>query len=99
MPISPEILSKELLVALEIYEATEKTKEPIHFNSLVDRMAGRASRATVSRSLDMLFDQGIVRAEWITRKDGRYIRSLTIAGEARDFLKEIHKRIAKHGRT
>lgn len=87
------LLSKELLVAREIYEATQVDKqEPMYFNKLVERMKQRklASRATVSFALDMLFDQGVVRAEWGQTKDGKHVRNLTIAGEAEKFVKAIY---------
>jgi hypothetical protein len=87
------LLSKELLVAREIYEATHVDKQdPMYFNQLVERMGQRklASRATVSFALDMLFDQGIVRAEWTQTKDGKHVRGLTIAGEAEKFVKAIY---------
>lgn len=96
MKYDPKILSKEIVVAVEILAASEESDDPIHFNSLVERLEAKkfASRTTVSRALDMLFDQGIVRAEWVQRKrDGRHIRALTIAGEAQGFIKEIHQRM------
>jgi DNA-binding transcriptional ArsR family regulator len=89
-----KLLSKELLVAREIYEATivEKRK-PVYFNQLVERMKERklASRATISFALDMLFDQGIVRADWTRTEDGKHVRGLTIAGEAEQFVRAIYE--------
>lgn len=93
--ITDNILSKELLVATEIHAAYLESDKPVHFNQLVTRLEGRVARITVSRALDMLFDQGIVRAEWVTRDDGRYVRQLTIAGEAKDFIAKIHDRIRR----
>lgn len=91
-PTRLDLLSKELLVAREIFAAQIKN-EPVYFNRLVDELEGRrlASRSTVSKALDMLFDQGIVRADWVRRDDGKFIRSLKIAGEAKKFIEAIYK--------
>jgi DNA-binding transcriptional ArsR family regulator len=89
-----ELLSKELLVAREIYAATRIEKSgPVYFNALVERLRRKrlASRATVSKALDMLFDQGIVRADWGTNQDGKHVRMLRIAGEAENFVRSIYK--------
>lgn len=88
-----KLLSRELLVAREIYKATVVEKRhPVYFNQLVERMKERrlASRATVSFALDMLFDQGIVRADWTQTEDGKHVRGLKIAGEAEKFVKAIY---------
>jgi DNA-binding transcriptional ArsR family regulator len=89
-----ELLSKELVVAREIYAATRIEKGgPVYFNLLVDRLQAKklASRATVSKALDMLFDQGVVRADWATNRDGKHVRALRIAGEAENFVRSIYK--------
>lgn len=93
VPNRLELLSKELIVARAIYAArVEKDPEPMYFNRLVGILEERklASRATVSKSLDMLFDQGIVKADWQKRKDGKYVRALKIAGEAQSFVEAIY---------
>lgn len=92
---SPEILSKELLVAREILLVEKSGHGPVYFNQLVSRLEGIASRATISSALDMLFDQGIVKAEWTNRTDGRHVRALSIAGEARSFVEVICKRTSR----
>jgi len=93
MPISTDLLSNELRVATEIHAATVEGKEPVHFNSLVARLKDVMARATVSRSLDMLFDQGVVKAEWVQRADGRHVRQLSIAGENQEFVKRIYEKV------
>ncbi|HTP54466.1 MAG TPA: hypothetical protein VML94_05860 [Thermoplasmata archaeon] len=94
LPTKLDLLSTELLVAREIF-AVKATKdpEPMFFNRLAESLSkrGLASRATVSKSLDMLFDQGIVKADWMKRGDGKYVRALTIAGEAQNFIEAIYK--------
>jgi hypothetical protein len=91
---SPELLSKELLVAREIQLASkEDPGEPVYFNMIVDRLTkqGLAVRGTVSKALDILFDQGVVRAEWKQTKDNKHVRALYIAGEAKQFVDAIVK--------
>lgn len=92
-----ELLSKELLVAREIYAAQIEGGGPMYFNRLVEDLQARhlASRGTVSRALDMLFDQGIVRADWTRRPDGKYVRGLTIAGESQKFVEAIYKHTSR----
>lgn len=88
-----ELLSKELVVAREIYAATRVEKGgPVYFNLLVNRLQTKklASRATVSKALDMLFDQGIVRADWGVNLEGKHVRALRIAGEAENFVRAIY---------
>ena len=94
LPTKLELLSTELLVARTIFAArATRDPEPMYFNRLAEILSkdGLASRATVSKSLDMLFDQGIVKADWQKRSDGKYVRSLTIAGEAQKFIEAIYK--------
>lgn len=90
-PFSPDILSRELLVAREIRVAeTEEGAGPVYFNMLVERLKGKgASRATISKALDILFDQGVVTAEWTTTPEGTHVRGLKIAGEAQSFVDEV----------
>jgi hypothetical protein len=94
IPNRIELLSKELVVARVIYAAEfENDPEPMFFNRLVSILESKhlASRATVSKSLDMLFDQGILKADWQKRPDGKYVRGLEIAGEAKKFIEAIYK--------
>jgi hypothetical protein len=90
---SPNVLSKELLVAREIKLAAKEGLDPVYFNLIVERLAGRnlAVRATVSKALDVLFDQGIVKAEWKQTTQGKHVRALTIAREAEQFVDAIIK--------
>jgi DNA-binding transcriptional ArsR family regulator len=98
LPTRLELLSTELLVAREIYASQlSKGAEPMFFNRLSETLTerGLASRGTVSKALDMLFDQGIIKAEWKQRSDGKYVRALTIAGEAQKFVEAIYKHTSK----
>lgn len=90
---SPKLLSKELLVAREIQIARDDGVSPVYFNLIVQRLEkdGLAVRATVSKALDVLFDQGIVKAEWSKTAEGKHVRALTIAREAQQFVEAILK--------
>lgn len=88
---SPQLLSKELLVAREIQLAKQEGLDPVYFNLIVERLSKQklAVRATVSKALDVLFDQGIVRSEWKETVDHKHVRALSIAKEAQDFVNNI----------
>jgi DNA-binding transcriptional ArsR family regulator len=80
-------LSKELLVAKVIFDSQEAHRL-LSFDELVDRLSELASRPTVSRALDALFDKGVVQAEW-KELEGESVRLLEIAGEAKEFVRLV----------
>ena len=89
------VLSKELIVAAEIYRLSEVEREDVYFSRLVENLRGKervSSPATVSKALDVLFDLGMVFAEWKQLRSGRWARVLKIAGESRNFIKSIYER-------
>ena len=83
-----EVLSPDLKVACKIYECETK-KEEIWFSKLVDALEGDVSRTTISKSIDKLFDLGIIDGEWKKVKT-RWYRVFKIAGEASVFIKNIY---------
>ena len=87
-----DLLSNELRIGVEIYRATEEKKEPIYFTLLTNRMKSVMSRSTVSKSIDILFDLGMLRADWET-VGGNWARTLKIANEARSFFKKISEEV------
>ncbi len=90
-----KLLSKELLVASEIYRLSEIENEEVYFSKLVDILSEKrkASSATINKSMDILFDLGMIYAEWGKLKNGRWARILRIAGESKEFIKGIYKEI------
>lgn len=87
-----DLLSKELLVARKIYELTvENDTGPMYFNRLVGELDEHISRATISIALDMLFDEGLVTAEWDRLPNGKHVRALKITKEAEKFVKAIYQ--------
>ena len=80
--------SLDFLIACIIRES-EKKDNPIWFNKLENVLKGRASRATISKNLDKLFDYGIVNGAWDTNNNGDWVRTLHISGEATELMNKI----------
>ena len=93
------LLSKELIVASEIYRLTEIEKEEVYFSKLAKILSKekKASSATINKSLDILFDLGMIYAEWGKLENGKWARLLKIAGESKDFIKRIYEEIYTSG--
>lgn len=90
-----DLLSKELRIGVEIFRANEERKEPIYFTSLTERMKENVmSRSTVSKSIDILFDLGMLRADW-EMVEGTWARTLKIANEAKSFFKKLSDEVEK----
>ena len=82
------LLSPELKVCYVIYEFTNLKGKRIWFNKIVKILENEISRSSVSKSLDKLFDLGIIDGKW-ELADGKWSRSFNIAGEANEFVKSI----------
>ena len=90
------VLSKELIVAAEIYKLTEVENKEVYYSRLVENLKGKekvSSSATISKALDVLFDLGMVFAEWKQLKNGRWARVLRIAGESKSFIKSVYDKV------
>jgi hypothetical protein len=90
-----KILSKELIVASEIYRLTEIEKQTAYFSKLSKVLSEKrkVSPATLNKSLDILFDLGMIYADWEKLENGRWARVLKIAGESKAFIKGIYEEI------
>jgi len=91
-----KMLSKELIVAAEIFRLSEKEKEKVYFLKLVENLKGKdkvKSPATISKAMDVLFDLGMVYAEWEKLENGKWARVLKIAGESKTFIESIYNEI------
>lgn len=91
-----KVLSKELIVAAEIYRLTDVDHEEVYYSKLVENLKGRdkvSSSATISKALDVLFDLGMVFPEWKRLENGRWARDLKIAGESKNFIKSIYEKV------
>ncbi len=89
-----DLLSNELRIGVEIFRANEERKEAIYFTSLTERMKDVMSRSTVSKSIDILFDLGMLRADW-EMVEGTWARTLKIANEAKSFFKKLSDEVEK----
>jgi len=94
------ILSKDLIVAMEIYKYSDnKTgrEEPIFFSKLVVNLEGKVSRSTISKSIDRLFDLGIIDGSW-EKVDSRWTRVFKISGEASSLIGALYESQIEPGR-
>ena len=94
MPDKEGMLSKELMVATAIYRISKLDGDVVYYSKLVKHLEGKLSTATIKKSLDILFDLGMVFAEWKKHPDtGRWVRALTIAGESSEFIERIYREV------
>jgi hypothetical protein len=94
--MNDKVLSKELIVAAEIYRLTDVAHEEVYYSKLVENLKGKekvSSSATISKALDVLFDLGMVFAEWKQLENGRWARVLKIAGDSKTFIKSIYENV------
>ena len=92
MPIKREILGKDLEVALQIFDISNKKKEEIYLSKLVKILDGRISRNRISQALDRLFDDGILTAEF-KKVDTKWARVYHVSGEAEGFIEDIYHQV------
>lgn len=81
-------MSLDFLIACVIRES-EIRGEPIWFNKLEKILEGKASRSTISKNIDKLFDYGIISGEWDKNSEGNWIRNFHISGEASALVTKI----------
>ena len=84
-----QVLSSDFLVCTKIYEFN-KNGEDIWFSKLVKSMNGNPSQSTISKSVDKLFDRGMIDGDW-KKVDGRWIRTFKITGEFEGFVKGLYE--------
>ena len=83
-----QVFSNDFQVCLKIYEFNQKG-EKIWFSKLVKEMNGTPTQSTISKSLDKLFDRGMIDGEW-ERVDGYWTRTLKVTGEFTGFVRGIY---------
>lgn len=88
------VLSTDLKICHAILDAEEKESKT-WFSKLVRTLEKDASRATISKSIDKLFDLGMIDGNW-EKVDGKWTRTFTITGEARDFIKKMYRNTTGH---
>ncbi len=89
-----DLLSNEFKVAAQIYECNDKN-EIIWFSKLAELLSSYMSPATVMKSLRMLSDWGVIKAEYGATDKGRAGRLLFIAGESKSAIKEVYENFWK----
>jgi predicted transcriptional regulator len=87
--VSRGVLSTDLKICVAIYDHNQR-KDPIWFSKLVDEFKGESSRATISKSIDKLFDLGMIDGKW-EKVESRWTRTFVIAGEAEDLVKKLYE--------
>ena len=82
-----DMLSLDLKICMKIYDL-ERKKEKVWLGKLVRILSNDASKVTISKTVDRLFDLGIVDGKW-EEVEGKWTRVLTVAGEAEGFIKSV----------
>ena len=86
-----KILSKEEIVALKICNYN-KNGAKIYFSKLAHILEDEISRGTISKIIDKLFDLGMITAKW-ENENGKWMRSLYVAGEYKEYFKNLSDNI------
>ena len=84
-----EVLSNDFLVCTKIYEFN-KNNEDIWFSKLVKSMNGSPSQSTISKSIDKLFDRGMIDGDW-KKVEGGWTRTFKITSEFEGFVKGLYE--------
>lgn len=90
-------LSNEFKVATEIY-ACKENGEVVWYTKLVQRLNGKMSKNTVAKSINTLFDWGIVKAEYGETETGRAGKLLMISNEAEPIVCDLYLKFWKNFR-
>lgn len=89
------ILSNDLKICYIIREYAEKGKK-LYFTKLVEELKEDMSRTTASKTLNKLFDLGIIDGSW-EKVDSKWTRVFRIAGEAEDLVEKIYETTKRPG--
>ena len=85
-----KVLSNDFVVCRTIYEFSEIKGEKVWYSKLTKILDGSISPATISRSLDKLFDLGMIDGNW-EKVDAHWARTFKITGEVKGFIKSIYE--------
>ena len=81
-------MALDYLIACTIWESN-RLGQPIWFNRLERLLEGKASRSTISKNIDKLFDYGIISGDWSRNSEGNWVRTFHISGEASALMDKI----------
>jgi predicted transcriptional regulator len=92
-----DLLSADFKVAAEIYEYNYVKKEKVWFNKLVKSLGakGGPSKATIAKSLNALFDWGIIKGEYGETEKGNAGRLLFVTNENKGLIRDIYEKYWK----
>ena len=82
-------LSADFKVLALIYKAQLDGKK-LYFNKIKRALDTIVSPVTISKSLDRLFDLGLLNAKWDKIGDGRWGRVYDVTGEGSGLAKKIY---------
>ena len=85
-----QVLSNDFQVCTKIYEFN-KNSEDIWYSKLVKVMNGSMSQSTISKSLDRLFDRGMIDGDWKKVDGNRWTRTFKITDEFEGFIKGLYE--------
>lgn len=87
-------LSNDFKVAAEIYHC-QINGQLVWYTKLVSLLEGEISKNTVSKSLDTLFDWGIVKSEYGETENGRAGKLLMITNESEPIIRDLYNKYWK----
>lgn len=87
MAVATHVFSDDLQVCLRIYEFNQKN-EKIWFKKLIEEMDGVSTGPAISRSLDKLFDRGMIDGVW-ENVDGCWTRTLSVTDGSVGFIRGL----------
>jgi len=96
MQIEKQKLSKDLIVACEIYKA-ELKKESIWFTYIVEKLKNKVSKIEISMALDTLSDWGIIEYEYGPTGKGRAGCLFKITSHHKQKVKELYEEFYING--
>jgi hypothetical protein len=82
-------ISIDFKIVCRLYEFTENRKEQVLFTRLVDSFVGELSRSEISKSLDKMYDLGMINGEYQKTPDKMYSYCYFLEDEVDDFAKTI----------
>lgn len=84
------ILSSEFIVASEIYHRQENG-ETIWYSKLVKLLEGTVSEKIIARSINLLSDWDVLKAEYGETDKKRAVRLYKVTNESSDSIKKIYE--------
>lgn len=89
-----KIIEDDFRVMLQIYNTSNKKKEPMTLYKLLKVLDGRIDKNRISQALDRLFDEGILSAKF-SKVNNKWARIYYITGEAESFVENIYQKVVK----